>query len=234
MPPSFDPIASTPLSAWHQRHGARMARYRGWQQPLVYSQVAAETQAARTGLALADISAFGKVCVHGKESAGLSASGLSVQPGKVFQLSAPPWNWVCYLREDHWLLLADEFDNPAEPLTLPSKLLGCCADREWRETFGYACFVLFGPDWTSVLARLTSLDVRTVLEPGCCAETGLAGVPAILARIPLTPSTVRILVSWDLAEFVWEVLWQTGRVYGMVPLGIEALRELWELPGLAG
>jgi len=100
-------------------------------------------------------------------------------------------------------------------------------------TSAYAGFVVVGPRWEELLRRLTSLDLRpTSLPLPSCTETALAGVEAILVRSsgPSLP-WVRIYVSWDLGEYVWERILEAGREQGILPLGLEALGLLGVLPG---
>jgi glycine cleavage system aminomethyltransferase T len=88
-----------------------------------------------------------------------------------------------------------------------------------------AGFCLIGPRVVEILRKLTSLDVSTeAFPPGSCAATGLAGVPVLLVRPAGEPPTIRLHLSWDLAEYVWERLFEVGR--DVVPLGWEGLRVL--------
>ena len=56
------------------------------------------------------------------------------------------------------------------------------------------------------------------------AETSLAGAHALLVHPPAgsSPPSVRVYVAWDLAEYVWERLVETGRHRGLMPLGHDA------------
>src|SRR5437762_2275184 len=66
----------------------------------------------------------------------------------------------------------------------------------------------------------------SALPPGACAETGFAGVHALMVRPPGLPvSSLRVCVPWDVGEYVWERLLQTGQG-AVMPLGLEGLREL--------
>jgi len=64
-----------------------------------------------------------------------------------------------------------------------------------------------------------------------CAATGLAGVPAILVRPPTSAiSSMRILVGWDVAEYVWEEIFRAGQPWTISPLGVDALDLLNQPP----
>jgi glycine cleavage system aminomethyltransferase T len=130
-----------------------MGEREGWHVPLGYTDLVAETAAARDGLALVDVTAL--------ERASAAA--------------------------------------------------------------GSATFWLIGPRTDEVLPGLTALDV-VALREGDCAETALASVHALLVRPSgLAVPSMRIVVGWDVAEYVWERLMESS---GAKPLGHDGLREL--------
>src|SRR2546430_613376 len=84
------PLGRTPLHHWHAARGARLAEVGGWHVPLAYADAAAEVAAARTGLALADVSAFPKVSLLGdgvgQYVAASLGDGAAGRPGGVQRL----------------------------------------------------------------------------------------------------------------------------------------------------
>ena len=87
---------------------------------------------------------------------------------------------------------------------------------------------LEGPRIEDLLRRLTAFDVSERSFPiNSCAETSLAGVQVLLVRVPESDvPSVRLLVSWDLGEYLWETLWDAGQAFGMTALGWDAWRAL--------
>jgi glycine cleavage system aminomethyltransferase T len=87
----------------------------------------------------------------------------------------------------------------------------------------FAAFSLVGQNTDEALRQVIHHDVAAI-SPGSCTETGLAGVPAILVRPtePHVPS-MRILIGWEVAEYVWERLWQAGQAWNISPLGMDGL-----------
>jgi sarcosine oxidase subunit alpha len=224
------PLSRTPLHHWHAGHGARLAESDGWQVPRAYAGPERETGAARTGLAVADISAFPKVSLRGSAAADaaghLLGDGHGTPPGSAARLHHGAPGLACRLTADHLLLLAST-TAPA-PLTDALAHLGHGPGLlESDVTSALAGFWLIGPRLEEVLRRLTSLGPAALAAPGSCAETGLAGVQALLVRSPeLDVRSVRVYVSWELGEYVWEALLDAGRGWGIVPLGMEALAAL--------
>jgi glycine cleavage system aminomethyltransferase T len=191
----------------------------------------AEVQAARTGLGLADISAFTKISLLGPGVAAaaqaLAGDGPAVRPRGVAALNAGGRLLACRLTDEHLLLLASTTDPAAFDKRLADLPAGPAVVRS-EATSARAGFCLVGYAIEKILSRLTSLDVSpAALPPSSCAETGLAGVQALLVRPPeAEPACLRVFVAWDVAEYVWECLLDAGRSEEIVPVGMEALRAL--------
>ena len=58
-------LKTTPLSAWHLAHGARMVEYAGFSMPVQYEGTLAEHAACREGVGLFDITHMGEIEVSG-------------------------------------------------------------------------------------------------------------------------------------------------------------------------
>jgi len=216
-------IAVSSLYAWHQGRGARFAEIDGWRLPIVYSSVAEETQAARTGLALGDISSLSKLSV--RDTALVAALAGSCSPGQVVAFGESPAGWACCLAPDHGLLLSAAGHN-----ALQGRLQSLPAYKPevvFDITSSYAGFALFGPEHQKVMRGLTAFDVECIAVPGSCAETGLAGVHAILVRPPGVLAAIQIYVAWDVGEFVCDRILEAAGTSTVVPLGSEALQALW-------
>jgi glycine cleavage system aminomethyltransferase T len=204
-----------------------------WQIPAVYSSVERETQAARTGLALADVSAWARISYRGREvgpfARALCGDGPVSKPRGVWDFEAGDRILGCRLTDDHLLLLAFTTDPAALNDRLTAYPPGPGLFRT-DATTTYAGFCLMGGGADEVLRLLTPLNLsETAFPPGHWAETGLAGVHSLLVRpAGHVPSSVLIHVGWDLAEYVWDCLLSAAP--DISPLGWEGLRAL----GLAG
>jgi aminomethyltransferase len=228
------------LTAWHSQHGARLDEIDSWQVPEVYTDENTEATAARTSLAVADISFAAKVIVRGTgvdELAKALTGERVAKVGEVAPLTGDKSLWACRLHVDQLLVLVsptgkdklrellsaargDEGDDepPGPTRWLPAKQL-----LEIDVTSAFAAFWIFGPRTDDLLRQVTHFDVAA-LTSGRCAETGVAGVPAILVRPPLPAiSSIRILTGWDVAEYVWEELFRAGQTWKITPLGLDAL-----------
>jgi glycine cleavage system aminomethyltransferase T len=142
--------------------------------------------------------------------------------GRAVPLKADPSVLICHLQSDQLLLLA----GPSSKIRLDqllSKAGKTPSVIQIDMTSAFAAFWLFGPHVNDVLRRVAHHDVAA-MPPGSCAATGLAGVPAILVRPPTSAiSSMRILVGWDVAEYVWEEFLRAGQPWNISPLGMDGL-----------
>jgi glycine cleavage system aminomethyltransferase T len=227
MTPATAPLSQTPLHHWHAAHGARFVERDGWLVPAAYAGAEQEAAAARAGLALADVSAFAKMSLLGPGVAEaahqLCGADHAARPCTAAPLQHGGPGLACRLTSDHLLLLASA--TARAPLAeAVAHLHHEHAPMVLDVTSTYAGFWLLGPRSEDVLRRLTSLDPAALAAPGACAETNLAGVHALLAPSPeLAVPSLRVCVSWDLGEHIWESLLEAGRGTGMVPVGLDTL-----------
>jgi 4-methylaminobutanoate oxidase (formaldehyde-forming) len=187
-----------------------------------------ETAAVRTGLAVADVSAFAKIRFLGRGvpelTQALVGNGPATHPRGVARLKTAGPGWACRLTEDQllWLPFSTSATELEERLAKTAPFPGVIQSDV---TSAYAGFGLLGPHRHNTLTRLTPLDVREAALPvGTCAETSLAGVQALLIPWSQPPvAGVWLYVSWDVAEYVWETLLECGRSVEITPLGLDGL-----------
>src|SRR5213082_579160 len=73
LPSSPTGFLRTPLTGVHQRLGARMVDFAGWDMPVQYpTGILAEHQAVRSGCGLFDLSHMGRVFLRGPDAVTLS------------------------------------------------------------------------------------------------------------------------------------------------------------------
>jgi glycine cleavage system aminomethyltransferase T len=212
----MDTHRRTPLHAWQESHAARFADRHGWRLPAAFADTSREVNTARTGLAIADVTAFAKFSFTGADVASLARSWMSdPQAGKIAAVKEPASGWLCYLSEDTLLLLCTD---------LATGRMG----PPWRDvTDAHAGFLVIGDNAPQFLGSHLDLGADpNVIAPGACLETGIFGVQCILARPAAELPAIGVWVGWDVARFVWDRLCETGSRHGLAPIGIDALKEL--------
>lgn len=231
MPELAPPVARTPLATWHANAGARLVEANGWLVPAGYRSIEEETATLEKGMAITEISSFGKILLTGQAVPILAWSlmGMSpaMKPPGVHAFAANGPILGCRLAEDQLLLVASALTT----MGLEQYLANLCRGQQVSNnnlTTTLAGFWLIGPHIGRILRRLTDFPLETGL-PGTasCAQTRVAGVHAVLVRSDeLTVPALRIYIGWDVAEFVWETLLQIGREVALTTIGLEALERV--------
>jgi glycine cleavage system aminomethyltransferase T len=210
-------LARTPLHHWHIRHGARFVERDGWLVVDSYAATDVEPGEGSRGLLLTDLSSYAKISVLGNHVPAaveaLLGHGKPVEPLRVISFDMPCTGLACRLAADHLLLLSDVID--ASSIIERLNQAGCAPHDV---TSALAGFGVSGPETDPLLSSLTPLDPLAV-SPGFCAETNLVGVHAVLVR-PQDATRLQVYVAWDLGEYVWERLIQSGRSHGIKPIGL--------------
>jgi glycine cleavage system aminomethyltransferase T len=143
-------------------------------------------------------------------------------PGGVAVLAADKSIIACRLHADQLMVLAGISGQAKLDRLIATAGKGLTLIQT-DMTSAYAAFWIFGPHSNDLLPQVTSYDGAS-MPFGSCAETGVAGVPAILVRPPTpTIANLRILIGWDVAEYVWERIWQAGQKWNVSPLGMDGL-----------
>jgi glycine cleavage system aminomethyltransferase T len=225
------PLARTCLHHWHAAHGARFAESDGWLIVQAYVDPEQEITSVNHGPGLVDISAFAKRSLYCQADAApafaFEGSGPALPLRSVTRLAAGDGVLACRLTPEQVLVLA--------AATGAAALDGCLARVRQQNailendvTSALAGFALLGPRGRDLLRHLTSLDVSAeALPPGSCAETSIAGIHALLVCPARSRQEfIQIYIAWDLAEYLWERVLETGKRYGIVPMGLEAWRRL--------
>ena len=221
-------MARGPLHHWQLTQGAHFAERDGWLVADFYTSTDQEVAAVRSGLTLADLSAFPKFSLFGNDVENYCRAALFdedvpvIQRAKRFDAEGPVL--ACRLAQDHILLLAESSKSTG----LQEKLKHRRASEivQVDVTGAHAGFCLRGPALEPVLRPWTALDVSDAALPlASCAETNLAGVHAVLVRTP-EPDCLYLYVAWDLGEHVWMRLLDSGTPAGIQPIGVTAWETL--------
>ena len=67
-------LKKTPLHSTHQKLGAHLVEFGGWEMPLYYSSIIEEHQAVRSAAGIFDISHMGEITVRGEGARAFSTS----------------------------------------------------------------------------------------------------------------------------------------------------------------
>lgn len=255
----YDPVRTTPMHSWHVAAGAVFEDVGQWKRARYYPRdgedmdaaVQRECLAARTGVAMQDVSTLGRIDVVGpdapeflnrvytngfaKLAVGKARYGvMCTTDGMVFDDGV-----TMRLAEDRYLM-STTTGGAAGVLDWLEEWL----QTEWTElavhctsvTEQWAAIALVGPDSREVLAELApDLDVSAesfgFLE---LRETSLHnGIPARITRISFSGELafeINVASWYGLA--LCEAVHEAGRAHGITPYGTETMHVLRAEKGL--
>src|SRR5580700_5814256 len=223
----------TPLSAEHERLGAVMTSFAGWQMPLRYGSETAEHQAVRHAAGLFDLSHMGEIAVTGPGAGAALDYALTgfisvLRPGRAryTMICAADGgvldDLVVYRQgEQEYLVIANASNTSVVFESLRSRASGfdaVVADA----TDDYALIAVQGPEAAGILRSLTSLDLGP-MKYYAGAFGSVAGAPAWVARTGYTGEDgFEVYCRPSDAVGVWEAFFASGAPEGLVPAGLAA------------
>jgi aminomethyltransferase len=223
----------TPLFAEHERLGAVMTSFAGWQMPLRYGSETGEHQAVRHAAGLFDLSHMGEIRVAGP-GAGAALdyaltgfiSGLRPGRARYTMICAADGgvldDLVVYRQgEQEYLVIANASNTSVVFESLRARASGfdaVVADA----TDDYALIAVQGPLAAGILGSLTDLDLGA-MKYYAGAFGSVAGRPCWVARTGYTGEDgFEVYCRPSDAVSVWEALLFSGAQPGLVPAGLAA------------
>lgn len=207
------PTMRSPISAHHHKQGASLSIENGWEVPRHYQDTERERAAIRDGLAIADITARGKIDIRGEVDSALA----SLPQARAAALARISRSWALVL-------------TPSAGVADGLRLMEGSASRGTMVTDAtsiYAGFALLGPRVPDLLSRLITTD-PSALRHGSCLATQLLRLPAILLRRELPLMVVETYLPSEYANYAWEAIFKAAHPLDPEPVGLDALHaEGW-------
>jgi aminomethyltransferase len=217
----------------HERLGATMTSFAGWQMPLRYAGETAEHLAVRRAAGLFDLSHMGEILVTGP-GAGAALdyalvghlSALGSGRARYTMICAPDGgvldDLVVYRQgEQEFMVIA----NAANTATVYRELGERAAGHEAEvadATDDYALIAVQGPAAAAILGPLTGLDLPA-MRYYAGAFGDVAGRPSWVARTGYTGEDgFEVFGRPGDAERIWDALMTAGGPAGLVPAGLAA------------
>jgi aminomethyltransferase len=234
MTSSAERPRQTPLHAVHERLGATMTSFAGWQMPLRYASETAEHLAVRRAAGLFDLSHMGEIAVDGPQAAAALDYALvgnlsALRPGRAryTMICAEDGgvldDLVVYrLGDDEFLVIANASNTAVVFGAVRERAAGHDA-RVTDATGDYALVAIQGPAAAGILAPLAGdLDLGAIrYYAGAFGE--VAGRRAWVARTGYTGEDgFEVFCRPEDAVPIWEALASGGAGAGLVPAGLAA------------
>lgn len=231
-------LSTTPLHAWHQAHGARMAEFANYEMPIQYVGIVAEHHATRTAAGVFDISHMGRLRFDGPRADQLldhvlTRRVLDIQTGQV------RYSLVC--NEDggilddvlvsclespsgkNYFLLVVNASNRAKIVQWLQPHLADFPDVEFHDvTNATAMIAVQGPKAFEICSPLLPASALS-LGYYRAKVTEQMSKPCIVSRTGYTGEDgFELIVKSEDAPRVWENIMMAGRELGVQPVGLGA------------
>jgi aminomethyltransferase len=217
----------------HERLGAVMTSFAGWQMPLRYGSETAEHQAVRHAAGLFDLSHMGEILVSGPGAGAALDYALTgflsaLRPGRAryTMICAPDGgvldDLVVYRQgEQEFLVIA----NAANTAVVFEELRSRASDFDAvvaDATDDYALIAIQGPAAAGILGELTDLDLGA-MKYYAGAFGSVAGSLCWAARTGYTGEDgFEVFCRPADAVEVWDALASAGAPAGLIPAGLAA------------
>ena len=223
------PLRHTPLYETAQQLGARFVEAGGWRFPEAYTTPDEEIAAVRAGGGLADVTPHGKLHVEGEEAARALQAAFGQAPEAIGQGARVEAGHLYWLRRDLFYLSTPpgrEAEAQAQITAAVAQLGAFVTVTDLTQAL--SDLRLIGPASVQILSKVCGLDFRPAAFPDLTAKTtSLAKTRQLIARRDFGALPAYTFVGdSSLAAYVWGVVMEAGREYGLAPVGVAALRKL--------
>lgn len=229
----MDQVKKIPLNDLHEKLGAKMVPFAGFNMPVRYSSDIEEHMTVRNGVGVFDVSHMGEFTVKGPHALELIQRVTSNDASKLIdgqaQYSCLPDNdggivddLIVYKIKDNDYLLVVNAGNIDKDWSWISKHNANGAEMK-NISDDICLFAVQGPKATEVLQRLTKTDLSAI-KYYHFAIGEFAGVPeVVMSNTGYTGSGgFEIYVHKNSAEKVWNSIFEAGKGENIKPIGLGA------------
>jgi aminomethyltransferase len=235
-----DMLKKTPLHAAHQRLGARLVEFGGWEMPLYYSSIIEEHKAVRSAAGIFDISHMGEIVARGPKAEEFVNMALTNDARKL-AAGQGQYTLMCNERggtiDDLYLYRTD-----AEEYLMVVNAARINADAEWLErqlaTFPgrnglelknrsdeLAAVAVQGPKAADFIDNIFQPGAQTAagLQKNEMVRLNFAGRGVFVSRTGYTGEDgFEIVAPAESIEGIWNKLLEAGKPHGLQPAGLGA------------
>lgn len=218
----------------HDKHielGAKMVDFAGWEMPVQYSSIIEEHKAVRNGIGIFDVSHMGEVIIKGEDALPFlnkvvpqNISKLNLYKAVYCQLTNKNGgiidDLIIYkINENKYLIIANASRIDEDLNWLVRNKSGFNVDII-NESHNYSLLAIQGPNACKLLedVGITNLPLFFTIK-----RDELFNVNVWISRTGYTGEDgVEILVRNEFSEYLWDKLLESGRKYGIQPIGLGA------------
>ncbi len=227
-------MKNTALTHIHEKLGAKLVPFAGYNMPVQYEGVNAEHETVRNGVGVFDVSHMGEFLIEGEHALDLIQKVTSNDASKLkigdAQYSCMPNetggivdDLICYRLKDDSYLLVVNASNIEKDWNWISKYNADFGATMRNLSEDYSLLAIQGPKAVEAMQSLTSKDLSAIKF--YTFEVGdFAGIDNII--ISATGYTgsggFEIYCKNDEVEQVWNKVFEAGKDFGIKPIGLAA------------
>jgi aminomethyltransferase len=226
-------LKRTAFHSIHQRLGAKIVEFAGYEMPVQYHGIIDEHKRVRERVGVFDVSHMGEVEVWGRDALEfvqrITVNDASrLDDGKV-QYSAMCYNdggivddLLVYHMGDHFMLVINAANITKDVGWMQQHVAGDVKLKNRSDDI--SLLAVQGPSSLATLQKLTSADLSTVAYYNFVRHK-LAGVDMVISRTGYTGEPgFEIYFPSDVAtgEKVWNAIMDAGKEFGIGPVGLGA------------
>lgn len=224
---------------WFAETGQSTENVYSYEEPNWFTNTAEECRAARTDAVLFDQSSFGKHLVQGRDACRflqwLCAGNIDVPVGKLVYTHMLNEKGgietditVNRLSDMEYLIISSATVHPRDTAWIRKHMTG-----DWNVTLtdvtsGYAVLSLQGPKSREILSKVTDTDLSNEAFPFATSQEIDVGYARIIANRLTYIGELgwELHIPTEMAQHVFDVLWEAGAEHGLRAAGYHALEHL--------
>jgi len=233
-------MKSTPLTEVHEKLGAKMAEFAGYNMPIVYTTISDEHETVRNSVGMFDVSHMGEFIVKGKEAAKFIQS---VTSNDVYKLEIGDAQYSCLPNDDGGIvddllvyrLTEDMCSEGEQAFMLVVNASNIEKDWNWLEgkniyeanmidiSSKTGLLAVQGPKAVELVQKLTDFDTSS-LEYYTFAKTTVAGLDNVLLSATGYTGSGGFELYVDSSNLLdlWNAVMDAGEEFGIKPAGLGA------------
>lgn len=222
----------TPLYEEHQKLGAKIVPFAGWEMPLSYTGVLEEHRATRSAVGLFDVSHMGRINLTGPAAVAL-LDRVATSPVKKLAVGGMQYAlacneqggilddiMICRFGEQRYFVCANASNAEKIFQWLAKQAAGLSGVQVTDRSTELVQLAVQGPRSRDLMRPLTEAALDQ-LKLRHCIEAKVAGVPMLLSRSGYTGELgYELYLPAGRAREVWETLLLKGSAYGLKPCGL--------------
>jgi aminomethyltransferase len=226
-------MKTTPFTSIHEKLGAKMAEFAGYNMPIEYNGILTEHLTVCQGVGVFDVSHMGEFWVQGPQSLAFLQNLVS---NDVSSMVIGQAQYSC-LPNDRGGIVDDLIVYKVTETDYLVVVNASNVEKDWswfnahnalganleNMSDNVAQLAVQGPKAINVLQKLTDIDLSAI--PYYHFEVGtLAGVPdMVIANTGYTGAGgFEIYFTPEHSEHVWNAIFQAGAEFGVLPIGLGA------------